>query len=347
MLSIQPVTQEELKLLEDHYHTSKTRLVRERAHTVLLGNDGYTCPEIANILRKDAQTVRQWFKEWNERRISSLFPAYAGNTNASKLTTSQREEIRRTLAQPPSAYGLPDTFWSLPRFKQYVHASFGVIYESDRSYHYLLQYGNLSWKLSSPFDRRRDETLIISRMREIMKEIMPMLSSDNWVVLTADETKATYDTQIRRAWLKKGEKTTIKTDRHRTHQNYFGALNQQTGDHHLIPIAWQNQKTMIHALTELTQCYPNKRICIIWDNAAWHKGKELRRHLEHGHSLERIHLINLPPYAPDQNPQEHVWKYGKEKISNQTFDSFEEMTALFERTLTRRFHYKMSEFVLR
>ncbi|MBI2595727.1 hypothetical protein HYW46_03270 [Candidatus Daviesbacteria bacterium] len=27
-------------------------------------------------------------------------------------------------------------------------------------------------------------------------------------------------------------------------------------------------------------------------------------------------MINLPAYAPDHNPQEHVWKYGKDKIAN-------------------------------
>ncbi len=35
-----------------------------------------------------------------------------------------------------------------------------------------------------------------------------------------------------------------------------------------------------------------------------------------------IHLINLPAYVPDTNPQEHVWKYGKDKISKGSMPVF-------------------------
>lgn len=64
--------------------------------------------------------------------------------------------------------------------------------------------------------------------------------------------------------------------------------------------------------------------------------------LSKGHSLEHVHLINLPPYAPDTNPQEHVWKAGKDAIANQTFDSFHILNQLFIRTLDRQiFNYKI------
>jgi len=42
-----------------------------------------------------------------------------------------------------------------------------------------------------------------------------------------------------------------------------------------------------------------------------HRSKELRTLLGSGKEFEHIHFIWLPPYAPDYNPQEHVWKVAK------------------------------------
>lgn len=106
---------------------------------------------------------------------------------------------------------------------------------------------------------------------------------------------------------------------------------------------------MIYSLKKLTKLYPEKKICLIWDNARWHKGKELRKELHKGESLENVHLINFPPYAPDVNPQEHVWKYVKDQISNDTVaDTFQKTIGLFENIIrSATFDYKMPEFVLR
>ena len=99
---------------------------------------------------------------------------------------------------------------------------------------------------------------------------------------------------------------------------------------------------MIEALRVLTEAYPNKNLCIIWDNARWHRSKELRALLGEGNEFSHIHFIWLPPYAPDHNPQEHVWKVGKDAIANRSYSSFEELVTTFEKALRGRlFHYKI------
>jgi len=36
----------------------------------------------------------------------------------------------------------------------------------------------------------------------------------------------------------------------------------------------------------------------LWDNAAWHKTKLIRTELATGRTLQNVHLIAMPPYAP-------------------------------------------------
>lgn len=345
MIKIQKLTKTEQKTLKDHYRHSQTALIRERAHAALLSASGHTVPKIADILFRDTDAVYRWIAAFNEFRMASIFPGYADNQNAAKLSKEQKEEVKQTLAKPT---GLPASFWTLPKFKEYIKAEFNIGYESDRSYHYLLEYCGYSFKLPSPFDKRRNDDTAQQRLTEIHKELKKYWQNNDWVIVAADEVVVSYVTELRRCWLKRGEKTVIKINRERINQSYFGALNLQTGKAHTIRLPWQNQTEISTALTKLTKLYPNKYICILWDNAKWHKGKELRALLGKGQPLERIHLTNFPPYSPDCNPQELVWKFGKEHVANTIPDSFEALLKTFEQGIAKKtFNYKLPEFVLR
>ena len=270
---------------------------------------------------------------------NSQFTEYEGNENAAKLTRKQKDEISETLKKPD---GLPYDFLNISDIKDYVNTTFGVIYESEQSYYYLLKHCGLSFKLPSPFDIRRDDKLVEERIAEIRNEIKPLLLQEDIVVFAADEARINYEEEMRRCWLRKGQKTVIKIKRDKSQkQNYFGALNLTTHKHELIRQEWHDTENTIESLRELTRRYTGKKLYIVWDNAKWHRSKELRSLLGVGNEFEHIHFIWLPPYAPDENPQEHIWKYGKETIRSKHFDSFDELRTKFESTITSRtFEYK-------
>jgi transposase len=335
-----PLKKVEVKLLTEHYQKSGTALIRSRAHAVLLCDQNRSIPDIASILLANEDTARRWVHSFEHERIASIFPQYEDNNNAGRLTEKQREEIKKTLASPPSKEGTPATFWSLRAIKTYLKAQYGVVYESDRSYHHLFEIVKFSYKLPDAFDKRRDDALVVKRMKEIRAEITTL---KDYEIFAADESSIVWETELRRAWLKKGEKTIVKVDRTKQRQNYFGALNLKSHKHHLIPLVWQNTDTIIEALRVLFRKYPQRKLCIIWDNAAWHRSKGLRALLGKGNEFSRLRLIWMPPYAPDENPEEHVWKYGKEAIANNVYGSFKELVATFESAVNgRKFDYQMS-----
>ncbi|MFH1233505.1 MAG: IS630 family transposase, partial [Patescibacteria group bacterium] len=244
--------------------------------------------------------------------------------------------------QSPSEYGLPKEFWDIPILKRYVKAEFGTVYESRQSYYFLLKFSNLSFKLPDKFDIRRNETLINQRIEEIRVEIKEYLNNNQWEVFASDEARIQLEAITRKAWLKKGEKTILKVQRSNEYQNYIGMLNHKNNKCHIYELEWQNQDEIIKALKIFIKNYPNKRICIVWDNAKFHKGKLIRENLRKGQSLERLHLINFPPYAPDKNPVEHVWKEAKHKISNYQFQCFNKTKQAFKKSIvSRKFNYQI------
>jgi transposase len=61
----------------------------------------------------------------------------------------------------------------------------------------------------------------------------------------------------------------------------------------------------VHFLKQM-QRYRGPRLLAIWDGSPIHRGEEVKTFLaEEG--APAIHLEQLPPYAPDLNPDEGVW----------------------------------------
>lgn len=301
---------------------------------------GMAAEDIGDILDRTAYTVNQWLRDWRQRRLSSIFTGHAENGNASKLTHEQLEEVKQILNQPSRETGLPKEFWDVPQLKQYVKTTFDVVYESEQSYHFLLKFGNLSFKYADTFDRKRDEIFIEERMKVIDAELAPLLADDNWEVFACDEVRMDQEAVIRKAWLQKGERTIVKVNRKKESQSYIGFLNQKTFQCELFEMPWQKSSEVLKAFKHFLKNHPDKKLCVVWDNAPFHKSKEIREQLKTGGLLERVHLITMPPYAPDHNPIEHVWNTTKQAIANVQHDTFEQTKQAFsDFVASRPFQY--------
>lgn len=317
------LTEAEKEVLKNYFKTSPISIIRLKSQALIMRDHGVKLEEIASFVFRDVRSIERWINDFSQRRLASIFTGKKDNQNAAKLTREQKEAIKKVLIQKPSAYGLPKAFWDIPQLKKYVYARFGVFYESERSYHFLLEFGNLSFKCFDKFNVRRNEQKIAVRMEQIYEEILPFMEDPVWEVFCSDETRMQLEAITRRAWIKKGEKTVIKVERTDDYQNYLGFLNQRTFQCHVFEIAWGRLTEIIRATGEFLKLYPNKRICIIWDNATCHKGILMKKALAKGGLLERVHLVTFPPYAPDHNPIEHVWNTVKDKLSNNQDTDFE------------------------
>lgn len=339
MLKIK-TTKDEEELLLAHVRKTSVVLIRYKAQAILLASQGVRSGAISLAVDRRPRTVRSWIKDWNKQRMASIFSGHKDNHNAAKLTTEQLQQIKEVLATPPSDQGIPKEMWDVPSLKEYVSATFDVVYESPESYYFLLRFSGLSFKYPDTFDIKRNEQLITERMRSIRAEIKPLLHSNDWEIFSCDEVKMQQDAIIRRCWLKKGERTVIKIDRKTNSQSYIGFLNQKSYQCHLYEMPWQNSEEVLKAMEQFLQEYPNKHIAIIWDNAPFHKSKAIREQLAKGGIMERVHLIAMPPYAPDENPIEHVWNTTKQAIANIQRTTFQETKQAFsDFVASRPFRY--------
>ena len=339
------ITNGERNILIAFNRNSPVLLVRMKVQAVMASDQGLSSQSIATNTGKSIRTVERWLGHWERERTASIFSGHSNNNNAGKLTKNQQAQIKEILAQPPSEYGIPKEMWDVPTLKDYISAQFDVVYESDESYYFLLRFSGLSFKYPDTFDRKRDEQLIAERMKAIAAEIKPLLNREDWEVFACDEVKMQQDAIIRRCWQKKGQRTVIKVNRDKQSQSYIGFLNQRTFQCHLYEMPWQNSDEVVIATEQFLKEYPNKHIAIVWDNAPFHKSQKIRQHLKKGGLLARVHLIAMPPYAPDENPIEHVWNTTKQAVANIQQNTFEETKEAFSDFVAKRqFHYSFASF---
>lgn len=331
----------EIDLLQG-YVSSPVELIRLKAMAILARHKGASLDLLSLMFKRSERSITRWIKDYSLHFMSSIFSGKVGNEHASKLTKEQKKEIREVIGEPPNEQGIPKEFWDVPKLKNYVEARFGVVYESEVSYHFLLRFSGLTIKYPDKLSPRRNDKLIIKRIKEIKKEIKPFLKDPNYVVLTSDETRLQLEAEIRRAWLVKGRRTIVKTQRSDEHQNYLGFLNQKTGECQVHPIKRGNQTETIRVLKKVMRQNKGKKVCVIWDNAKWHNGKVLRAELAKQKQLKDLYLIHFPPYTPDHNPIEHVWEDAKGAISNRGGSKFETIKQEFlDHIAGRKFKYKI------
>lgn len=318
-------------------------LIQAKAEAVMLAAAGADLAVIANVNDRTEATIKEWLHEWSRTRMASLITGHAGNVNASKLTAEQREQVLTVLAQPPSAVGLPAQFWSVAELSHWLQVTFDVVYESPESYHFLFKAAGLSFHNPEPFDQRRaPEEQVTARIAEIRQEIAPALTDSDTIVVAADEVRLDQEAVIRRAWYAKGTKTKLKVNRKRAGQSYIGFLHQLTGECELFRMPWQNGPELVKALRAFHARHEGKKIVIVWDNASWHRSKELKSLLGPGKEFENIHLVWMPPYSPDHNPIEHVWKDAKETLANWQAPTFDVTLEAFETHIaSRTFNYRI------
>lgn len=177
-------------------------------------------------------------------------------------------------------------------------------------------------------------------MTTITAELAPLLSDNNWEVFACDEVRMDQEAVIRKAWLQKGERTIVKVNHRKESQSYIGFLNQKSFDCELFEMPWQKSSEVLKAFEHFLQNHPDKKLCIVWDNTPFHKSKEIRQQLKKRGILERVHLIAMPPYAPDNNPIEHVWNTTKQAIANIQHETFEQTRQAFsDFVASRPFQY--------
>lgn len=153
------------------------------------------------------------------------------------------------------------------------------------------------------------------------------------VILAEDEASLFFQATLSSVWQPKGKVIQIKTYSGQEKISFYGSLNLRSGKEHAMRRKRQNQITTIRRLGYLRRSYPRKRIAVFRDGAPWRKGRLIRAYLG---KAKCFSLIPFPPYSPELNPQEMVWRQARRNAShNHGFRTFPKPQRAFQSYLKK------------
>jgi len=120
-------------------------------------------------------------------------------------------------------------------------------------------------------------------------------------------------------WCPKGIRPVVPCHRVREYVYAFGAVDPINGDDCFIVAPKCNTDWTNVFLKTLSETFPKDYLLVCVDRASWHKSKTLV-------IPDNIYLFYLPPYTPEMNPIEPIWKeIRKDGFKNTLFPALDKV----------------------
>jgi transposase len=314
-------TKEREKLIARH-RKERDKRVCDRIKAVLLFDDGYSYTQIARILLLDDETIRRHIDDYQHK--NKLTTSNGGSD--SKLNNNETRELTDHLNEI--------TYLYVKDICQFVREQFGKIFTVS---------GMTKWLHANDFCYKKPHAVPAKADKEQQKKFiqyynrLKKIAGKNEPIYFADSVHPQHQTQMAFGWILKGERKDIPTTAYQKRLNFIGGIC--LNGHRFIyrQVDQVNAVSICDFLWQLRKANPGKyRIHLIWDNARYHRNDEVR---DFAKELG-IKLHYLPPYSPNLNPIERIWKLMHESVRYNTyyskFSEFTDATLGFLKSIGRK-----------
>lgn len=313
------LNQPEREALKRQHRQEKNRRIADRIKAVLLSDKGWTYREIAEALLIDEQTISRHVDEYKEKQKLTL--SSGGST--SKLSWVQSGELIGHLESI--------TYLKIADIVAYVQRVYDISYTVQ---------GMTSWMHTHGFSFKKPKGMPMKadpvRQESFIQAYEKLLTQtpEDEPILFGDGVHPTMATKVTYGWIRTGTNKPIATTASRTRMNLMGALNLESMEVTIGSYETINSETMVEYFDRLKAAYPEApKIHLILDQGPYNISIITREAAE----KRGIHLYYLPPYSPNLNPIERLWKVMNEHVrNNRVFVSAKEfrreITDFFELT---------------
>lgn len=149
-----------------------------------------------------------------------------------------------------------------------------------------------------------------SRKTRRLKLILQLIENlpDNEVAVYEDEVDIHLNPKIGPDWMVPGQQKEVMTPGKNQKRYLAGAINAKTGELTWVEAESKNTLLFLLLLWELTQQYSEAKVIhVILDNYSIHSTQQVEISLQ-TEAGQRLSLLFLPPYCPDHNRIERLWK---------------------------------------
>ena len=305
------LTPEQIEAYKHMHKKAHTLREGDRIKAILLLNKGLSYEEIAELLLIDDGTVRRWHKIYEEEGIKTLLKdKYSGGT--SKLSFAEQVEL--------AAHLDGQIYLTAKEVCSYVQARYHISYTTKGMTSLLRRLG-FSYKkpvhVPGKANQKEQEEFI-----ERYKQLKATKSPDDRIYFM-DGVHPLHNSQPAHGWIRKGKKQILKTNTGRMRVNINGAYDIENQRVIVREDESINSQSTIALLEQMLREQPLGTLYIILDNARYYRSQIVREFLGKN---QRVQFVFLPPYSPNLNIIERLWRFFKKKT---TYNKYYEKFAIF------------------
>ena len=293
------------------HRTTKNKRKAYRINALLLLGLGWTYAEVSEALLLNRDTLRDYITRYKSGGLKALLKdKHQGSSG--KLSGREIKEL---------CVHLEEKLYSKAEdIAAYVLKTYKVKYSVSGITDLLKREGFVHKKtkiIPGKADAKKQEAFIetYEQIKADKDEKDPIYFSDG--------VHPTHNTQSHYAWIRKGKEKEIKSNTGRQRLNINGAINIETKQPVVRFDKTLNAQSTIKLLKKVERRHPKATVIhFIVDNARYYKCTLVKEYLE----SSKINMIFLPPYSPNLNLIERLWKYFRKKVTKghyyETFDEF-------------------------
>lgn len=290
------LSEQERVLLKIRHKKERDKRVCDRIKAILLYDTGWTIPQIAEVLLLTDNAVRHHISEFQTSQ--KLKPSNGGSSE--KLSEEDSKSLERHLNM--------HTYLHVKDIVSYVFVNHGIRYTIAGMTCWLNRHG-FSYKKPSLVPGKANQELQKKWIEEY-EQLKKELPKDETICFM-DGVHPTHNTQLAYGWIKKGLRKELKSNTGRSRLNISGALDILSKRFLAQENETLNAESTIAFLQKIEEAYPEKtKVHLFSDNAKYYKNKTVQSFL----TTSKVKLHFLPPYSPNLNPIERLWKLMKETI---------------------------------
>ena len=294
--------QKEKEKLEIRHKKSRDKRECDRIKAVLLCHEGWSSIMIAQALRKHESSIVHHLNDFIQ---GGKLSSESGGSDG-YLNEAQTKQLVQHLCE--------NTYLHTHQIVAYIKKTLGVEYTVSGLNKWLHQH-DFSYKKPKvvPHKFEVEKQVAFIDYYEILKA---SLSNDE-PLLFMDAVHPTQATKITAGWIKKGTDKPIETTGSRTRLNIVGAIRLGHLDEAIIDRYKTVNGESIVAFLERTRAFyhSSSTIHLILDGAGYHRSSLV---VEAAEKLN-IKLHYLPPYSPNLNPIERLWKVMNKHARNSRY----------------------------
>lgn len=280
--------------------TSRVEAMRCRIVLLLASGEAVSC--ISTMVDCVRSTVYTTLYRFEDEGIEGLLDKRR-SPGARKATPEVRAKLLSYLDDAPKVLGWQRSTWTLELLARQLYEDTGVQLSPSHLRTVLRQEkcrrGRPRPALRIPVRGRRKTLDNIERLVE--------QACSEHEVFYLDEADIDLNPRIGLTYIKRGEQPLVLTPGKNVKYYIGGALNARTGTVLYAHGPRKNSDLFIDSLYVLANAYRRAQtIHVVLDNYIIHKSAKTKRALET--FGERIQLHFLPPYSPEHNPIERLWK---------------------------------------